>query len=74
MLQDAKEIVDLERAVLGQVCAVHGVVDLVLAEARAEGVGLQVRGDLGVVGAAELTQREHGVLLHEHLVRVKDEG
>eukprot|EP00964_Phaeocystis_antarctica_P085009 scaffold53633_cov51-Phaeocystis_antarctica.AAC.3 len=42
LLQDAKEIVDLERAVLGQVCAVHGVVDLVLAEARAEGVGLQV--------------------------------
>ena len=42
LLQDAKEVVDLERAVLGQVCAVHGVVDLVLAEARAEGVGLQV--------------------------------
>ena len=42
LLQDAKEIVDLERAILGQVCAVHGVVDLVLAEARAEGVGLQV--------------------------------
>ena len=66
--QDAEEVVHFERAILGEVSAVHGILDLGLAVERAQLLRVQVRRDLRVVRAAQLAHREHWIpLAHSNL-------
>lgn len=63
VLENIKEVLGLEDSVLGEIGAVHSVLNLVLAEEGSEGFWTDLSCQLGVVGSTELSKGSNSILL-----------